>query len=434
MTQRLLFILAILLSGLSAENKATGQDTDAAQSETMLVLISGRVISGQITPRPDGYDVSLDAGRIFVPSRSIRFRATGIEDAYIKMRESLPERTPNEHIALARWCLTNKLNDKARRELLDALHLDPYRDDAKRMLNSLVRSEQLAVQQAEERARKAVQDRSGSPIYSLTNQPDVQGRSLGGLSRPLARAFTTTVQPLVSNKCGNATCHGGGVQRDFQIQVIRDRSHPTLAEQNLAAILNQLNFESPADSPLLRYAETSHGGIRVPVFRGRNGATQLDALRQWVYEACEDIAPAARPVQPLATATASVPEHSEIHSEISQDLSRPSVAAAPTDKAYGPFGPKSAIDIPATADKPLRGEFVSHGVPVDTSFTDRRFLKQARDANRFDVFDPAAFNQQFHAQRLNSEQPDTTHNQPVAGDQTAIQPITTSSPTASVSQ
>ena len=109
--------------------------------EKLLVLLNGRVVSGQLSPRVGGYDVVLPAGRMFVSSQQIRFQADNMDDAYLRMRETLPEFTPNTHLELARWCLANNLPSRARREALDALHLDPHQADAQRMLEALVREE-----------------------------------------------------------------------------------------------------------------------------------------------------------------------------------------------------------------------------------------------------------------------------------------------------
>ncbi len=100
----------------------------------MLVLTDGRIVEGVITPRPDGYDVALKVGRMFVPSERVRFQASNRDEAYLKLRKSLPELTPNRHVELARWCERNGLYEQACRELLDALNLDPNREEAKRLL------------------------------------------------------------------------------------------------------------------------------------------------------------------------------------------------------------------------------------------------------------------------------------------------------------
>ena len=47
-----------------------------------LVLVTGRVVKGELVPRPGGYDVNLPVGRMFVPSSQIRFTATSMDDAY----------------------------------------------------------------------------------------------------------------------------------------------------------------------------------------------------------------------------------------------------------------------------------------------------------------------------------------------------------------
>ena len=112
--------------------------SNAPTTPKMLVMVDGTVLEGRFTPRPDGYDMTTRAGRMFIGSDQVRFTALDLADAYQRMQETFSERTPENHMVLARWCLTNKLTTEARREVLDALRLDPNRGDARRMLAMLV--------------------------------------------------------------------------------------------------------------------------------------------------------------------------------------------------------------------------------------------------------------------------------------------------------
>ena len=96
-------------------------------SPQILVLDTGKVIRGRIVNRNDGYEVAMGSGRLFIPSAQVRFSAADLEDAYRKLRSTFSQLTPSIHVQIAEWCLDNELPLEARRELLDALRLDPAR-------------------------------------------------------------------------------------------------------------------------------------------------------------------------------------------------------------------------------------------------------------------------------------------------------------------
>jgi hypothetical protein len=333
----------------------------SASGQGLLVLVDGKVLNGQFTPRPDGYDVRLAAGRTFIGSERVRFFATDLPDAYQRMRLSQAELTPEVHVELARWCLTNKLYQQAHREVLDALHLDPNRTDAKRILAALV-------QNSESSGRTS----SGSglteyPSIGRSIGPSVETRSLGGLSRSVAQDFTRRVQPLLMNKCANAGCHGGGTGSSFQLASAHRFSSPTIAERNLAAVLRQIDLAHPAKSSLLVEVEGSHGNLNVPLFRGRLGSQQLDILRNWVVAAANDIAPKA---------------HDE-DSTVEREIQLTSAAGVQTDRSGELSRRNPVVAVP-------------HGRQLSSTETDPGFLAEAARANAHDEFNPSVFNARFH--------------------------------------
>ncbi|MEQ9406800.1 MAG: hypothetical protein RIK87_03705 [Fuerstiella sp.] len=348
----LLFPLLLTTDTRSGAEDLLLRDRQAPQ-ERLLVLNSGRVVSGRLTARTGGYDVALPAGRMFVSSEQIRFTADGMDQAYQMMRDSFTERTPDVHLELARWCLSNRLPANARREILDALHLDPYRDDARLMLEKLVR----------EQKRTAVSVTPQVDLAALT-MPELlpERRSLGGLPKEAARTFTQRIQPMVSSKCGNARCHGTGQNR-FTVVPIRDRSTTHIAEQNLAAILNQIDFQQPLQSPLLEATTGLHGGSRQLLFSGRSGGLQAETLREWVLDVAQELGPsetAARSV--FQTSATEVPER---HSN------------------------SDSPDVSSVYDALPQARRVAGAA-------DDEFLNRAAEATRHDDFDPATFNRRYH--------------------------------------
>ena len=346
--------LSMFLSGLMqgfciaqdgvTELRATPNDN----SPGLLVLADGKVMHGRFLPRPDGYEVAVQGGRMFIESERVRFIAKDLDDAHQRMRSSFSELTPQSHMELARWCLTNKRTDLARREVLDALHKDPNRVDAQRLLQSLV--------QQNEGASKTP---GGSgltefPALAKPSGPAPEARSLAGLSRSVAQDFTRHVQPILMNKCANAGCHGVRSISSFQLTPSHRGTSVSLAERNLAS-----------SSPLLTTLEGNHADSATPVFRGRSGAVQMKTLRDWVGAVSNDIAP-------------------ELNEEVRERQEQ--IQLASMSKTLEPES-DSATD---------ESMMAPHGRVLTTTETDVRFLRKASRANARDAFDPSKFNQQFY--------------------------------------
>lgn len=355
---------AVAQSGAASSSRAGASQN----SEKLLVLVDGRIITGQITPRPDGYDVQVAGGRMYIDSDRVRFEAASLPAAYDRMRDSLTELTPTNHLELARWCLENKLHTQAKREVLDALHLDPNREDAKRILRAL-----------EHVGEETTTTPKGSgltayPSLSQIPRPAIESRSLAGLSQSVAHGFVRDVQPLVMNKCANSGCHGTGSKTDFHLTSTHRGSTPAIAERNLAAVLKQIDFTQPPSSPLLRIGSEAHGNMSASAFPGRSGAAQLRKLQEWVMQAANDIAPQAAIVAETRPA-----KKSSALSGIQQ------VSATSEDSA-------KSQTIRAMADRDEN----PHARTLTTDDTDGRFLQEAKYANRQDAFSPDEFNRRYH--------------------------------------
>lgn len=385
--------LSILLSGViqglclaqdsGTELRATPNDN----SSGILVLADGKVLDGRFLPRPDGYEVEVQGGRMFIESARVRFIARDFEDAYQRMRASFSELTPQSHMELARWCLTNKRTDLARREVLDALHKDPNRIDAQRLLQSLV--------QQSEQAPKSSSGSGLSEFPSLARPagPVPETRSLAGLSRSVAQDFTRHIQPILMNKCSNAGCHGVRTISSFQLTSSHRGTSVSIAERNLAAVMKQIDLSRPSSSPLLSALEGNHANTSAPLFRGRSGALQMKTLRDWVRAVSNDIAP-------------------ELNEEVRERQEQVQLASMSQSIEV-----ESEADVDETAMSP-------HGRVLTTTETDVRFLQKASRANARDAFDPAKFNQQFGkpTKTENSEQtPNDDENISIGTEESLIQ-------------
>ena len=175
------------------------------------------------------------------------------------------------------------------------------------------------------------------------------------------------MQPLLTNKCGNTKCHGAW-RNEFAIVNLRRDATAVAAEQNLAAVLNKIDFQNPERSPILHATQGLHGGSTQPLFPGQTGGRQVAAFREWVVAVASELAPT---------------EHQVGKQEIQQ-------TAFATSTEF-------------TADpNPSNSDVQNHNSPNETGDAetatrlDRKFLSEAVNAARHDYFDPDVFNRRYH--------------------------------------
>ena len=86
-------------------------------SPAVLLLTNGSTQQGLVTVDGGNYVLHCRGGKIPVPrSKVIRVFNT-LEDVYRYKRTQFPAVDPDEHMKLARWCLTSRLKAEAKEEL-----------------------------------------------------------------------------------------------------------------------------------------------------------------------------------------------------------------------------------------------------------------------------------------------------------------------------
>jgi len=353
---------------LCAGESASTPPQEKAESAKVLVLKSWRVVKGLIRPRGDGYVINHQTGRMFVGSSQIWVMGIDLADAHQKMRESIQTITPDVNMQLAAWCSSQQMWGTAKQELLDALHQDPFRDEAKQMLAKVIRAQEMAAAPSGKNTSNAV-DSSMHAGFALPR------RALGGLSSGLARDFTRRIQPLLSNTC--SSCHQADSGRKFVIQALNKGSNSTLAEQNLAAIIEQLDSSNVAESPLLVYATKAHGGMKTAPFHGRLARQYYTKLHQWSAEAITALG--------------------------QKSTGRASAIAARTEKLKRVPGRNSKSDSAVTLAGYVEGDSNPHGSVRQHEQVDLNQLADAAKRNRTDPFNPEIFNQRYRSGSVSSD-------------------------------
>jgi hypothetical protein len=285
-----LFACCCLASG-DLRGVMGGDDSLDDARERLVLMTSGRILTGRVSRNGGGYLVEQPNGRVQVPLDDVRFVVNDLREAYRKQRDSVVAPTPGTYIALANWSISHRLYDEARDELKKCLKVDPENDDARRLLQRL--ADTL-------RANLPLRASDPLPLKTVDGfvQPDVA--SLGGLSRESAMQFTSRVQPLLLNKCGNAACHGVASSHEFKLTLARVGGHGSRqnSERNLAETMRYIDQENVTRSRLLAVSQGAHGG-KGTIFVGPAGTEQFRLLRAWARTVVEEKQAEARELENL---------------------------------------------------------------------------------------------------------------------------------------
>lgn len=342
------------------------EDPSTQNAEQLVVMTDGRILYGVVQRHAVGFYVERSNGNILVPKEQVRCIARDLADAYRLQREQMLDPTSAALIQLAEWCISYRLYDEAGQELKRALRRDPENETARRMLAKL-----------EDRLRVAPQQATPTPRVDPVGLVAADVESLGGLSKELASEFTTRIQPLLINKCGNASCHGFSSRSEFRLAHVRNGSanHRLSSQQNLALVLKKVDFSEPAISPLLQRSQGAHGGATFAIFGGAGGTEQLKTLETWV----------------LAVAR----EHQQEAEKLAKRASlrpakrRDDVTSPPADTVIPAKFEETTAPVMAAAELQRNREQELDAPPPATSLPMKN-----------DAFDPEEFNRQYGGQPL----------------------------------
>lgn len=267
------FIALVGMMNLPSLGQQPSDEQSDDSREKLVFLTTGRMLTGRVSRNAAGYLVEQPNGHVQVLTDDVKFIVNDLREAYRKQRDSVVEPTPATHVALAQWCISYRLHEEARDELKKCLKTDPEHQEARRLLQRLT-----------DTLRAGMPSRIDDPVTRKTADgfASPNAESLGGLSPETAAQFTSRVQPLLLNKCGNASCHGGASSNDFRLTLSRGAGRGTRqnTERNLYEILRFVDVDSVGNSRLLQTAQGVHGG-KGTIFVGPAGTDQMKLLRAW---------------------------------------------------------------------------------------------------------------------------------------------------------
>jgi hypothetical protein len=230
----------------------------------VLVFDNERTLEGDIERVGGQYRIRHQIGESWVPGEKVLRLCAGREEAYAFLRSRANLDDPDERLRLARWCHSQGRHDQAVENVRAAVALRPDHAESRRLLNSL---ERMALTKSRPQSPS-----SGGGIEPAA-VPELNGESLS--------SFATRVQPILMNACAN--CHATGRGGAFKLVRTYENSaeNRRSLQQNLAAVLGQINLQQPQSSLLLTKAITAHGeGTQAPL-AGRQ-MVAFRSLESWV--------------------------------------------------------------------------------------------------------------------------------------------------------
>jgi hypothetical protein len=292
----LVLTVGLTLLGLVGFAAARPDDPPPPAAPTVLLLTNGRIIQGEISREGNEVLVKQRAGVIRRPKDQVEGIFRSLNEAYEFKRGQLPELDPDEHLKLARWCLSQNLQDSAKKEVLTVLKVSPRSGEAKAML--------VSIEAAESRQHQAPTFdpgliRTGAEMPEPDQVAPAVLKSakvqLGISDAPVifnlpasmavqrAAQFKAFVHPVLQASC--VKCHNENSDRAFRLIEERNpkRVSGDVLRANLDAVLQIIDPENLPKSEILAVSLVPHGNgsPKRPIFTGSNDR-RFQILAQWV--------------------------------------------------------------------------------------------------------------------------------------------------------
>jgi hypothetical protein len=338
-------------------------------TEGLVLLKTGRILHGTAVREGDAMLVRLRGGVARVAYDDVLLVCRSLDEAYQIQASKLRADDLDAHVDLARWCLSNGLTEHARTELEGILRRDPDRRSARVMLQRLPLPQ---VQPRLETSRTAPTlfspfEPAGPELAPTSDAITTVAADTAELPRLARKAFAVSIQPVLFDSCGRSGCHGPKSTTPLRLMPLprtrRDNRKST--EENLHAVLRYVDFEHPAESPILLVPMRKHGRAVRPVFADPN-SLDYRKLAAWVFAIGND-AESARSLLPAPPPPAPGPDPQQIENlppevrQMVENLTIPPIGAKPDDPS-DEEDPSDEID------------------PYDSPTRDEEFLKKLLEA------------------------------------------------------
>ena len=334
----------------------------------VLLLKNGHAMEGDVEKVGAQMCVRRGSSEVWIGNDKAARLCADWDEAFRYVESMIRPADANDRVKLARWCQLNKLSDRALEQARRALQLQPDHADAKQLVTMLERAQKAPA------AKPVTSAPPPKPAAPVEPPPSVD------VTAETLVTFITRVQPILMNTC--ASCHATGNGGAFVLERVNDNSSRAASQRNLAAVLEQIDLDRPAISPLLERAIRPHGSeTRAPL--PSRSAKAFQSMHHWLevtiaknpqlkdYRAVK-----RKPSMPVPTAPATL--------NAEPPLPQPSVIRG----VAAPAVPVRPAPEPATTPAP----------PTPTPLTPTPAVTGEPDA-----YDVEPFNRHFHAERLKSK-------------------------------
>jgi len=252
-SKSLLLTAAALITSLGSLPKTQAESPSPPPVEGILVLQNGNILRGKIQQTGELYQVHLSHGQLQVRAEQVEMFCENIDQAYQRRRAARGGSTADTHLELAGWCLRHNLLDYAAQELREAKTVDPEHPRLAFLQRHLQQTLKIAARKKQQQAQASI----------VTNQPPPNPETLEKAPKWARALFVRQIQPLIVQSCATTGCHQCGSDADFQLNrlALDGVGHPKVTLQNLAATLEQIDWQAADESTLLQRASQAHGAL-----------------------------------------------------------------------------------------------------------------------------------------------------------------------------
>jgi len=260
--------------------------------ETGFVLLNNdRCLDGRVELVADRCIVTKTEGnQVSIPRSQVQFIGSSKKELYrFKSRTLSPRSRAGDHFKLAQWCLSMQLLSEAGHHYLRLIETHPPQthSSVKRLG---VEIKDAMLQQPDFRshlglaplnaANPTIQSASATvssvvPAGSAATFPAQQ------LPVQVKALFVDQVQPILLNRCGQASCHGHAAGNSFRLEPVLGVEAASKSQSNMESVLTYISRTPEASSVLLEYATQPHGNRSVPPIAQREARLAIE-IDRWI--------------------------------------------------------------------------------------------------------------------------------------------------------
>ncbi len=429
------------------------QSIDATHPPRFILLKSGKMYEGTITPLENGYHVRLDFGSMTVSRLNVEKLAHDKLEIYRHKKANTPTDSWQELMKLADWALSNGFEDRGIEDYDRALEAAPNRQIAQFLtsrIQSIVPSSDAPSSDTKpaDDSMKNSTGKTGAPDRSVQSVPSVGSRDFHGekptfpgsdileneeqktmeeelgtwiarLPKQQVEFFAKKVQPILVNRCASADCHGTHSSSRYQLAQPRLYGGTTTFK-NMRATLKYVDPVDPAASELLVVPIRVHGGPR-PIF-SKQTQMQYEILQAWVESVAgfqtvprdQPLHASSQPVGRVSPLLAA--DEQNMQPDICKDVeaSDSTKQSSPNNQFHrvagikGPAtppkeGPSQFFEPPQTGDNPVSSVSGFRSLSTESGkferFGESATSVEATFPDTSDPLDPTAFNRLYHPNR-----------------------------------